>query len=200
MSTEQDGKGLYTVLPFDRQRYGKDDQIMAVLYTDIINGEQTCRDDLWLATSTGLRDVYAEGRKDEAEQSFPRLGGTSPEEDGAPGLGCVPAAGNPTLGELIAKVGGRINDAGYVEFGSEMAVAALVGYAVAASVRVAHVASYANGRKDEREQWKPVALRAVELIDRNSEALWDCLGSHWGVDFDAVADDLRKLAATPEQP
>jgi hypothetical protein len=69
MSTEHDGKGLYTALPFDRQRYGKDDQIMAVLYTDTINGEQTCRDDLWLATSSGLRDVYAKGRKDEAEES-----------------------------------------------------------------------------------------------------------------------------------
>lgn len=38
----------------------------------------------------------------------------------------------PTLGDLIRKVGGRINDAGYVEFGSEMAVLALVRHARAA--------------------------------------------------------------------
>jgi hypothetical protein len=49
--------------------------IYAVLYTDEINGDQTCRDDLWIATTSAIKaaidkaqiEAYAEGRKDERE-------------------------------------------------------------------------------------------------------------------------------------
>ena len=49
--------------------------VYAMLYTDAINDEQTCRDDLWIATTAAIKavveraqqDAYAEGRKDETE-------------------------------------------------------------------------------------------------------------------------------------
>jgi hypothetical protein len=47
----------------------------AVLYTDSINGEQTCRDDLWVTTTGAIEsaehEAYADGRKDEAEARAP---------------------------------------------------------------------------------------------------------------------------------
>lgn len=53
--------------------------IYAVLYTDSINDEQTCRDDLWIGTTEAIKravdkaqtEAYAEGRKDEREQWEP---------------------------------------------------------------------------------------------------------------------------------
>lgn len=93
--------------------------------------------------------------------------GWRPEEDrlnagATPNASAGPAAGNQTLGELIAKVGGRINDAGYVEFGSEMAVLALLHSWVRGlhqTLGDAQTNAYAEGRKDEAEarQWLPIA-------------------------------------------
>lgn len=62
-------------LPVPTDRHQGWPGVYAVLYTDEINGEQACRDDLWMATSKAIRCVvekaqtnaYAEGRKDEAE-------------------------------------------------------------------------------------------------------------------------------------
>jgi hypothetical protein len=49
------------LLPADRQRWSaRRGDIRAILYTDTINDEQTCRDDLWLATTDALHGVRGE--------------------------------------------------------------------------------------------------------------------------------------------
>lgn len=70
-------------IPADRnQGWGG---VYAILYTDEINGEQTCRDDLWVATTKAINDAqhnaYAEGRKDEAEERAWRPIETAPEDE-----------------------------------------------------------------------------------------------------------------------
>jgi hypothetical protein len=49
------------LLPADRQRWSaRRGDIRAILYTDTINDEQTCCDDLWLATTDALHSLRGE--------------------------------------------------------------------------------------------------------------------------------------------
>lgn len=85
--------------------------VYAVLYTDVINDEQTCRDDLWIATTTAITNAidkaqtkaYAEGRKDEAESGDWQPIATAPK-DGTPIL--IYASGEVHAGYWAGDGGG----------------------------------------------------------------------------------------------
>ncbi|VWC78367.1 hypothetical protein BLA17378_03737 [Burkholderia aenigmatica] len=75
----------------------------------------------------------------------------------------VPAMGSMTLAERIAHVGGRITDGGYVEFGSAMAIDALIKH-VLRDVRVAAQAAPLEGTGNGADNEYQVSIDVRDLF------------------------------------